>query len=215
MNNTNKLKDELEELIKLKKELQEKYMEVEKREFYINDIVNRSAIFDDIVVFYLARLLSYNDIEKRNYVPFIYNKYKNINGHYVEESYITIAPEDNLNIAFRKNIGYEIYKRNTNVINEKKLDKIVGYYDYNECKKNGKLFIYEFLLNEFNIKKEYPFEVTHCDFKDNEFVQGFIRYLFELQIIKNGRQLNEDEMEKAYNNYLELKDSFVKNYKKK
>lgn len=189
------------------------------RERELIDLIKRSAIFDESIIFFISKLISMK--EQKNFIPFIYKRYRQCGCYpklYDEEINIGMASETNI-IEFMKNednkldkfflqkLGYELFERNRYLVSSIKDNEntIIGYYDYNVSRDNEERITFKFLLNNYGIDSLFPYSVilSRYDFDDYHYVKDFINYLFDLQLQNNGKQLNSEEMHNAMNNYCE------------
>lgn len=211
------IKKELSELINEKEILLKKLDYNKKRLTELCDVVNKSAIFDETIVMYIAQLISYKE-DRETFLPFIYQKKSMFFGINIGQPYVCIAPcdniiefmrnvDDNPDAFFQSKLGYRIFKKGTVAVEENTRDISVSYYSYNNNPKYREKIIFEFLLDDYNIKNIYPVSVfppSLCNFEDFDYVQDYIKYLFNLQIKNYGKQLSSDEMKKSLNDYLEI-----------
>ncbi len=217
MNKNHSIKEQLDKLVLEREELNKELENNKKRKIELCDLINRSAIFDETIVFLIAQLMSYK--EKESYVPFTYKKYSIFLGENIEEEYIGIAPIDNvpnfiknndsnLKDFFNSKQGYEIFKKKINIVDQVDKDKIENYYNFYDSENDRSRIVFEFLLDDYNIKNSYPTIISPSmySFEDFEYVRDYIFYLFELQFKNSGKQLNSDEMHKALNDFLELEE---------
>ena len=112
------------------------------------------------------------------------------------------SKSDNLDDFFNSKRGYELFKKRSEVVEDPVQDRIIMLniiYDTERDK-----IVFDFLLDDYNIKNRYNHLIASAlyDFKDFEYVQNFIRYLFELQLRKNGNQLSPIEMDEALNDFM-------------
>ncbi len=221
------LKKDLED-IKLDTIIMQKELDFNKRKYdEICDLLNKSAIFDDKVIFIISDLMSY--YEGVTYAPFIYSKTNVFFKGYMEVLYVGIAPEDNIisfmnnetNITndnidkfFQQKRGYEIFQFGSNANRINKEDRIISLYDFREDDDNKKLVAFPFLLNNYNVDYTYPFTTSLYNFEDYEYVRDFMSYLFELQVKNSGKMLTYKDMTKAMDDYLELDEGFTRKLEK-
>ena len=222
MNNNELMKDKMNELksreIILKKEL----ADIWKKRNELSSFINRCAIFDESVIYYITVLLSYK--ENKAFVPFIYkiiipdfaSYTKDIETLHVgiaEGVYLTrFKGRYDFGTLFQQEFGFKIFKTDVRFIKYNadhseaynREEYIRVYYGNREVPEKSKKITFEFLLAEYGIENTYPVEVSHYNFEDYSYVQDYISYLFELQVQNDGRQLTYEEMQRALNDFLEL-----------
>ena len=207
-----KLKRELEDLKSRREYLKKELVDIDKKEEKLLDFVNRCAIFNETIIFYISQLLTYK--HKEELYPFTYKRY-NGSSMDIETIYVGISSceniinfmrskSDNIDEFFKQKLGYELFLKSTDIVEHDKKNKngIINHYPYHDCKKDGKKIIFYFLLKKFGIKNTYPVTISLYDFEDYSYVQDYISYLFDLQVQNNGRQLTDDEMFNALNDFL-------------
>lgn len=223
MNLKDELKEKLDKLMKERKALYDCLDNNKKSQKELYNLINKSAIFDETIIFNIAQLLSYKD-EKKPFVPFTYKKYTSFYRGNIEELYIGIAPDeniinfirsgsDNIDEFFKSNSGYEIFKKRTDVVDQVDKDNIINYYNFYDGENDRSKIVFEFLLDFYNVKNTYPnevFPVSLYSFENYEYVRNYIYYLFELQFKNNGKQLSNDEMHQALNDFLKLEEEKLK-----
>ena len=219
----NDLKEQLDKLMIERKNLHDQIENNRKNQVELCNLINKSAIFDETIIFNIAQLLSYKD-ERKPFVPFTYKRYTIAFGENLEEIYIGIAPDNNIisfirngndsiNDFFKSNLGFEIFKKKADIVDLADKEGIINFYNFYDGENDRSKIIFEFLLDDYNIKNSYPtaaIPVSLCNFEDYEYVRDYISYLFELQLKNNGRQLSNDEMHQALNDFLELGEEKVK-----
>ncbi len=223
MNFKNDLREQLDKLMIEREVLLDQLEKNKKNQIDLCNLINKSAIFDETIVFNIAQLLSYKD-ERKPFIPFTYKRHTIFFGENLAETYIGIAPDeniirfirngnDNINEFFKNNLGYEIFKKKEDVVDLSDKDGIINYYNFYDGENDRSKIVFKFLLDDYNIKNSYPtavFPVSICNFENYEYVRNYIYYLFELQFKNNGRQLSNDEMHQALNDFLELEEEKVK-----
>ncbi len=216
MSKSEEVKNKLESLRYKREILQEKIEYNNKKQVALSNLINRSAIFDENIIYRIAWLLTEKDDHKDGnirYLPFTYSRRKNIMGFEGEDLFVGIATDknilefinsksDNLDDFFNSKRGYELFKKRSEVVEDPVQDRIIMLniiYDTERDK-----IVFDFLLDDYNIKNRYNHLIASAlyDFKDFEYVQNFIRYLFELQLRKNGNQLSPIEMDEALNDFM-------------
>ena len=218
------LKKDLED-IQIDDSILQRKLNFNKKKYYdLCDLMNKSIVFDDKIVFILSDLMSY--YEGVAYTPFVYSKTNVFFRGYMEELFVGIAPEDNVinyidgdtgvvgdNIEkfFQQKRGIEVFKLGTNTIGLESEDRIVEFYKFSEDENDKKVVAFPFILDRYNIKYSYPFTITINNFDDFEYVQDFISYLFEIQLKNGGKMLDYNDMIKAMDDYLELEAGYTKN----
>ena len=212
MNIDNDLKKSLDDITAEKRILQNQLEDLKKKQQKLYDFINKSAIFDESIVFLIAQLISFK--EKEVYTPFKYKKYKFALKEYIEDIYIGIAPEKKVSELmkkekvlryidpfFQEKLGYEIFQKDTNIVYNRSNNDNVTYYQ--EIENDRKEIAFNFLLNDYKISNSYPVATSLYNFEDYEYVQEFIRNLFNLQIQNNGKHLTYEEMFTVMNKFLE------------
>ena len=197
-------------------ELKEELISLENERTDMITRLNLCAVFDESLIQVISELLSIK--EEENFVPFMYKSYTGIftNGAYsVENDCIGIAKSeylpmfnqtDNKEKLFNQKYGYDMICVNTELLEDEKevVDNSVREYnlDNNYSKK---VFTFEFLLDEIgSVSSAYPIRICKSNFDEYDYVQNYIRYIFDLQVQKNNMRLDYDEMKKAMNDYLQL-----------
>ena len=213
-----KLNELAEESDKLKIELDN----LNRTEEDILTLLKISSVFDESLVEIVANLLT--TMEKDDYVPFIYEKYSELftNPEILVASkcigitkYKNIplfSESENLDELLKKQCGYDICVLHQQSINEKDERKkpYIGLYsktkDYNKT-----VFTFNFLLKSFgNVDPYYPVRISYTDFNEFNYVQNYIRYIFDLQVERNGKRLNYEELKEALDEFLKLDKAKVK-----
>ena len=178
--------------------------------------LNLCAVFDESLIQVISELLSIK--EEESFVPFMYKRYTGIftNGSCsVENDCIGIAKSeylpmftqtDNKEKLFNQKYGYDMICVNTELLEDEKevVDNSVREYNLdNDYSK--KVFTFEFLLDEIgSVSSAYPICICKSNFDKYDYVQNYIRYIFDLQVQKSNMRLDYDEMKKAMNDYLQL-----------
>ena len=206
-----------------KKELNNKLLINSTKEYNLKHFINQCAIFDESIIFPISQLLSYK--ENNQFMPIIYKKIRQCGCYppmYSEDIFIGIAPDRNITefiMSKRENIdrflglglGYEIYQRSVGEVTKYVYDDagwIIKDYTTSDYEKNDRRTItFSFLLNNFEIEHSAPTSCSHYDFIDYPYVQDFVVYLFNLQVKHHGKRLNYEEMQKALNDFLALKET--------
>ena len=75
-----------------KKKIEEWVNFCKKNQIDLCNLINKSAIFDETIVFNIAQLLSYKD-ERKPFIPFTYKRHTIFFGENLAETYIGIAPD--------------------------------------------------------------------------------------------------------------------------
>ena len=187
-------KDEYDKLLELIRK--EKIKNAELKRLLKSSLTFRT--FDIIQI--IADLLTIK--ENNSFGPIIYNKGVEFNGF--RKVAISISKDFADKKAERKYAKYL-----------KSVDPSENYIDiyYNAMCKCGpnleKLYYITFdkLLDKYDLFDDYALDSTilcHTDFKNYEYVNEFIEYLFDLQVQNDGRQLTYEKMQKALNDFLEL-----------
>ena len=116
---------------------------------------------------------------------------------------------DGLDEFFQSKKGYEFIAKESEVVDgdKKNIDTIVGYYDCKDNRFNKEKVIFKFLLKEYNMENSYPVKSSKYDFDDYDYVQKYIKYLFDLQLQRDGKQLTLEEMNKALDDFLKLEET--------
>lgn len=102
---------------------------------------------------------------------------------------------------------------NTKLLEDENDIKDASVREYNlDNDYSKRLFTFEFLLREIDSSAyTYPVRICKSNFNEYNYVQGYIRYIFDLQIQKNDYiKLSYDEMKNAINDYLELEKEKIK-----
>ena len=176
------------------------------------------ATFDEEVIFYIGCLMSY--IEQKAYTSFIYKKTitEDIDSNHnnMEETCVGIADEESLNIfiykkendlsrLFETKQAYELLVKERKILadDEKTRESYIGSYESSESnyKKYASTITFGFLLSESKINATKVVNYSRYNFYDKPYVQNFIRYLYELQIQKDGAKLTPNEIYEAYMSY--------------
>ena len=218
------LNGQIDDLKREKKEVLHKIREVNAKKDELCNFISRSAVFNDTILFIIAKLLS--DKVHESFRVFEYKRYKEVCVYprmLFESTYIGIAPEENikknnnnLDSFFTKKLGYEIYEKDGRIIEPNKdcYDKITGYYDLNDLQGKTRLITFGFLLEKYGITRFYCGRYVHTNFDEYPYVQDFIVYLFNLQIQKNGELLTYEEISNAYDDLIALEETKTKTKKK-
>ena len=210
-----KLKRELEDLKSRREYLKKELVDIDKKEEKLLDFVNRCAIFNETIIFYISQLLSYK--HKKLFLPFTYKRYNGSSSMDIETIYVGISSDeniinfmgsksDNIDEFFKQKLGYELFLKSTDIVehDEKNKNGIINNYQYHDGKNDRNKIIFSFLLKNYGIKNSYPVTISLYNFEDYSYVQDYISYLFDLQVQNNGKQLSDDEMFNALNDFLEL-----------
>lgn len=127
-------------------------------------------------------------------------------------------------ITYTENKTYSVVNWTTNdyiynrshcaIYNKETNDKLlIDIYKYDSLDKdnnelNNRIISFIFLWSKFNFNDldfdYYDINLCLTDFKRYEYVKDFIHYLFNLQIINNGRHLSDEELQKAMQDYIKL-----------
>ncbi len=196
----------IEELI-----LERKIKENKMRYVEICDLINRSDMFDESLVFLIAELMSYK--EGTHYSPFFYEEKKPFFKGYYKNTIVGIAPDvvicdyidnnkNNLKELFDNKTCYKVFNKGRGPAAYQIKDTKIGVYDFENTMNNKKYISFNFLLKGFNIQN-YP---TYYEFEDYKYVQDYINYLFELQLKNRGKHLTYEEMDKALDDFLNLEE---------
>ncbi len=212
------IQDQLSVFKDFEKQLNSQLKYVKQKKQGINELINKSATFDEYIIELITKLITLK--EKEIYKPFLYKESHTIKYNRntkAEDYYIGISSDWNLvnfirdeNSSlidfFDNKQGYEILYKKTDIlqIDGNNESKIVDYYNYDKDRLNNKTITFRFLLKKFNISKLDTCMTSVYDFEDFDYVQDFITYLFELQYMNNGKKLTYDEMNYAFNNYISL-----------
>ena len=165
----------------------------------LNEIIKASASFNiSDITNVLAKLISFK--EKKNYIPVIYS-----NNNWDMIKFFAAIMED---FMFD---NYRMYKYDSSresfvstMIGGEQIGFIDIYHSINDAGNlNKKIVFGRLLLGGFNIECD-PNYVTYRNFSLYPYVNQFIDYLFELQLINDGKQLTYEEMVVALNKFLEL-----------
>lgn len=73
---------------------------------------------------------------------------------------------------------------------------------------NNRNISFDFLWSQYKFNNAdydyYDINLCKSNFNNYEYVKGFIYYLFNIQIMNNGKHLNYNELDEALNNYINL-----------
>lgn len=209
--------DELSLLRNLEEQARNQLEFIKDQRIEKTDRICKSAMFDEYILVLITKLMSL--YEKENYKTFLYKEYQTVKMNpktKVEDYYIGIASEDNLNNLINQNDydladffnnkqGFEImYKKSDMKKTDEEKSQIVGDYHYDAESETNKPINFKFLLMEFNVHSKFSYLSSVYDFEDFNYIQDFISYIFELQYINNGEMLTCDELNNAFDNYLSL-----------
>ncbi len=177
-------------------------------------LLKLSSIFDESLIQIISELITTKEQEK--YVPFIYNKYNSFfasSAHSSVNSCVGIAKEeyipkfmqtDAIDNLFKQGYGYNMICINTEVVETKVEDTTtyVSLYDLNKEYSN-KFFTFKFLLKEIDESEMlYPVRICETDFENFNYVQEFIRHIFDLQVQRCGSRLKYDELKEEMKKFL-------------
>lgn len=218
MKNKEEMQSELQKLNYEKVILEGKINRVISDKKKLLDFAVDCATFDEEVIFYIGYLMSY--IEKKSYSTFIYKKAITediVNNHNnMEETCVGIAEDNLIYIFFDKKEtdlsrwletkqAYELLVKERKIVEgeEKKGDRYIGLYESSDSyyQKYSGTITFGFLLSENGINSSKIVNYSRYNFYDKPYVQNFIRYLYDLQIQKEGAKLTPKEIYEAYMSY--------------
>jgi len=123
-------------------------------------------------------------------------------------SHYAICEEEKQEILLKK-----YNNENNKIINDNNDIILIDNYSYDSLdtdkeKISNRNISFIFLWSKFNFNDlDFDFyDINLClsDFKGYEYVKDFIYYLFNLQIINNGRHLHYEELQKALQDYIKI-----------
>lgn len=174
-----------------------------------NELMKREQIIRDSASFkisditsVLAELMSRK--EKNNYSSIIYN-----NNYWKTLKHVAFVAIDYMAdefMAYSKytNIDYGSYAYNLISVNTF-IDIYHSYKDEDDI--DDEMVLFGRLLSKYNIKMSDSDRVNTNEFKNHEYINDFIDYLFELQLANGGKHLSYKELSEAMFNFLKLDES--------
>ena len=225
----NDLTERFNNLKKVKRELTKELGIISMKERHLHQFINNCAAFNGAIIFIIAELMSHK--EGRKITPIIYKRFREGGCYppaYYDSTFVGIALEEdaisfaeskseNIDLFLAQKLGYELYQIAVGEITKYryKVDWVINNYNYSDYEKDKRMITFGFLLNNYGIRNESTATYSRYDFRDYDYVQDFIIYLFNLQVKNHGKHLTYDDMQKALNDFLELEKNVPKTKTKK
>ena len=234
MEDYKEIQNEIKKLREKKAKLEEQKKNINKAEEELVEFVTECATFDESIIYSISALLRV--IEKNSYNPYLYRKIiheANLDNYdSIEEVSVGIADDKylskfiyekktDISELFEKKQAYELLIKERKIISKGRVNTNSSIATYNYQDKDYHTYAdtitFGFLLSEAGINSTNYADYSSYNFYDKPYVQNFIRYLFNLQIQKSGRQLSCDEICDAYDEYISClkakKEALIKKLK--
>ena len=201
MKSDNEIRQELDDILTQRNRIQKE----------LDDVQAKLKVFEDSMYFnvcditkILAKLVS--NKEKDSYYPVFYDD-RNLGHHFDAALNFAIVRAEDEEQAYRK---FSNFYNNESVSFDGQEPILIGTVYYIYCTKVGKVrdpykvdIAFKALLSEYNVADILSKEgICLYNFKDYQYINYFIKYLYILQVQNNGKHLTYEKMQVALNDFL-------------
>ncbi len=220
--NLSDVMEKIKDIKSRKEKLKNELFDMEREEEDMVTFLNICATFDESLIKIISDLMTQK--EKEGYIPFMYKSYSSLftnSAYSVENTCVGITKYTNIPMfnrtknveeLFKQEYGYnmiclktELLEKETEVANP-----YIGLYNISKDY-SGKIFTFEFLLDEIDSSAfALPVRICKSNFNECPYIRDYIRYVFDLQVQRNGKRLNYEEMKKSVEEFNKLINNKLK-----